>query len=165
MLPPTPHTPPLNSFPMPNNGNSDSREVSAHVGEGSSSTTHRRLQAPSTPGRPIFGFNSVPNLSRKSFPSKWDDAEKWVVSSHPDSANFPGSVSLDHHDTAHASNGISCSTHAVLKGAISILTSQLCSCSPCLCYFQPTFMFIIINLSLFSFLFTTSKLQLIRILQ
>ncbi|XP_047342745.1 uncharacterized protein DDB_G0284459 [Impatiens glandulifera] len=33
-----------------------------------------RVEAPPTPGRPIFGFSS----SRKGFPSKWDDAEKWL---------------------------------------------------------------------------------------
>jgi len=128
---------------MPNNGNSDSREVSANVGEGRCSTTHRRLDPPSIPAatRPIFSFNTVANLSRKTFPSKWDDAQKWLITSH--------------HHTLNASNGISSSTHTVLKGAISIVPSQLCSCSTCLCYFQPTFMFIIIILSLFSFLFTT----------
>lgn len=35
--------------------------------------------APPTPGRPVFSF-SVGNLSRKGgFPSKWDDAEKWLI--------------------------------------------------------------------------------------
>jgi len=161
---------------MPNNGNSDSREVSA-TRDGSSSITHRRLEAPSTPGRPIFSFNSVGKFSRKSFPSKWDDAEKWLISSHhspphtiklsepsnikvhPDSANFQGSASLDHLDTPHASNGISCSTHTVLKGAITIVTSQLCA------FVFMLIIIIIIILSLFSFLFTTLKLLLIRILQ
>ncbi|VFQ65527.1 unnamed protein product [Cuscuta campestris] len=37
---------------------------------------------PSTPGRPIFSF-SVGNFSRKSVPSKWEDAEKWVVNDSP----------------------------------------------------------------------------------
>ncbi|CAN4089212.1 unnamed protein product [Withania somnifera] len=46
--------------------------------EGVSSVTRRSMDAPSTPGRPIFSF-SVGNFSRKSFPSKWDDAEKWLV--------------------------------------------------------------------------------------
>ncbi|CAJ1976066.1 unnamed protein product [Sphenostylis stenocarpa] len=119
---------------MPNNGNSDSREVSANRGrEERNCITHRRLEAPSTPGRPFFSFNSIGNLSRKSFPSKWDDAEKWLISSHhspphtikfsepsnlkthPDTGSFQGSASLDHHDSVHASNGISCSTHTVLK--------------------------------------------------
>lgn len=46
--------------------------------EGVSSVTRRNMDAPSTPGRPIFSF-SVGNFSRKNFPSKWDDAEKWLV--------------------------------------------------------------------------------------
>lgn len=43
---------------------------------------HRRLESPSTPGRPLFTFSSsvAKNLSRKNFPSKWDDAEKWLIS-------------------------------------------------------------------------------------
>ncbi|KAF6139801.1 hypothetical protein GIB67_009648, partial [Kingdonia uniflora] len=48
--------------------------------DGVISAQQRRLEAPSTPGRPVFSFN-VGNLSRKSFPSKWDDAEKWLISS------------------------------------------------------------------------------------
>ena len=35
----------------------------------------RRIEAPSTPGRPVFSFSA----SRRSLPSKWDDAEKWLV--------------------------------------------------------------------------------------
>ncbi|XP_021719945.1 uncharacterized protein LOC110687614 [Chenopodium quinoa] len=34
----------------------------------------RKMEAPSTPGRPIFSFS----IARKSVPSKWDDAEKWL---------------------------------------------------------------------------------------
>ncbi|KAI3414565.1 Remorin_C domain-containing protein [Psidium guajava] len=56
--------------------------------DGVSSVTSRRtettatlLQAPSTPGRPVFSFSVGKNLSRRSFPSKWDDAEKWLMSS------------------------------------------------------------------------------------
>ncbi|KAF8027473.1 hypothetical protein BT93_E0394 [Corymbia citriodora subsp. variegata] len=56
--------------------------------DGVSSVTSRRtettatlLQAPSTPGRPVFSFSVGRNLSRRSFPSKWDDAEKWLMSS------------------------------------------------------------------------------------
>ncbi|CAA0829483.1 Remorin family protein [Striga hermonthica] len=38
------------------------------------------MEAPMTPGRPIFSFSSSTNYSRrKCFPSKWDDAEKWLV--------------------------------------------------------------------------------------
>ncbi|KAI3759809.1 hypothetical protein L6452_07882 [Arctium lappa] len=35
------------------------------------------VEAPPTPGRPVFSFSVG---SRKNFPSKWDDAEKWVIS-------------------------------------------------------------------------------------
>ncbi|EPS71781.1 hypothetical protein M569_02979 [Genlisea aurea] len=38
-------------------------------------TVRNVLEAPPTPGRPIFSFST----GRKSLPSKWDDAEKWVV--------------------------------------------------------------------------------------
>jgi hypothetical protein len=48
--------------------------------EGVNSVTQRRVEAPPTPGRPVFSF-SVGNLAKKSFPSKWDDAEKWLISS------------------------------------------------------------------------------------
>ncbi|OMO70540.1 hypothetical protein CCACVL1_18831 [Corchorus capsularis] len=47
-------------------------------------TTQRRvLEAPPTPGRPVFSFSGGAggNLARKNFPSKWDNAEKWLVSS------------------------------------------------------------------------------------
>ncbi|XP_061340935.1 uncharacterized protein LOC133287359 [Gastrolobium bilobum] len=81
----------VKSFPMPN-GYAESRsflEVSAQRREGfnnnnnnNSVTQQRRLEAPPTPGRPVFSFSSSVgrNLSRKSFPSKWDDAEKWLMS-------------------------------------------------------------------------------------
>ncbi|KAL5698584.1 hypothetical protein ACHQM5_029602 [Ranunculus cassubicifolius] len=46
----------------------------------SSSVQQRRLEGPSTPGRPVFSF-SVGNFTRKHFPSKWDDAQKWLISS------------------------------------------------------------------------------------
>ncbi|XP_015901279.3 uncharacterized protein LOC107434328 isoform X2 [Ziziphus jujuba] len=81
----------VKSFPMPNNcNNTESNregvflETSAQrKREGVSSVAHRRssVEAPPTPGRPVFSF-SAGNLSRKSsFPSKWDDAEKWLISS------------------------------------------------------------------------------------
>ncbi|CAK9164457.1 unnamed protein product [Ilex paraguariensis] len=73
----------VKSFPMANNG-LESRgfvDVSAERGaEGVNSVTKRNVEAPSTPGRPIFNFSVGNNLSRKSFPSKWDDAEKWLIS-------------------------------------------------------------------------------------
>ncbi|KAF8401166.1 hypothetical protein HHK36_014470 [Tetracentron sinense] len=74
----------VKSFPMPNNSTEDRGflETSAQRRrrEGVSSVAQRRLEAPSTPGRPVFSF-SVANLPRRSFPSKWDDAEKWLISS------------------------------------------------------------------------------------
>ncbi|KAK0595360.1 hypothetical protein LWI29_005908 [Acer saccharum] len=41
------------------------------------SSSVKRTEAPSTPGRPVFSF-SVGHFSRKNVPSKWDDAEKWL---------------------------------------------------------------------------------------
>lgn len=38
----------------------------------------RSMEAPSTPGRPVFSFSSS-DPARKSFPSKWDDAQKWLI--------------------------------------------------------------------------------------
>lgn len=77
----------VKSFPMPNNNGTESNnrgllETSAQRRrEGVSSVTQRRvLEAPCTPGRPVFGF-SAGNFSRKSVPSKWDDAEKWLINS------------------------------------------------------------------------------------
>lgn len=46
--------------------------------EGVSSVTKRNSEAPPTPGRPIFSFSTTGTFSRKSIPSKWDDAEKWL---------------------------------------------------------------------------------------
>ncbi|KAI4355360.1 hypothetical protein L6164_004141 [Bauhinia variegata] len=72
----------VKSFPM----STESRnlhEVSAQRRrEGTNSVTLRRpVESPSTPGRPVFSFTSSGrSLSRKSFPSKWDDAEKWLIS-------------------------------------------------------------------------------------
>ncbi|ERM96045.1 hypothetical protein AMTR_s00129p00087850 [Amborella trichopoda] len=52
-------------------------------------SSQKRLEAPLTPGRAAFTFNAITeptrspigNFSRKNFPSKWDDAEKWLNSS------------------------------------------------------------------------------------
>ncbi|KAJ0744983.1 putative remorin [Helianthus annuus] len=41
--------------------------------------------APSTLGRPGFSFTVG---SRKSVPSKWDDAEKWLINGHDSPSNF-----------------------------------------------------------------------------
>ncbi|XP_027337348.1 uncharacterized protein LOC113851059 [Abrus precatorius] len=81
----------VKSFPM-SNGNAENREQSV--------SQQRRLEAPSTPGRPVFSFSSSGvgrNLPRKSFPSKWDDAEKWLMNS---SCND----SPAHNNTLKASN-------------------------------------------------------------
>lgn len=74
------------SFPMKNHHDSSTEsrgflDVSADQRrrEGVSSVTKRHSEGPSTPGRPIFRFSTSGNFSsRKSFPSKWDDAEKWL---------------------------------------------------------------------------------------
>nr|AGC39093.2 remorin-2 protein [Dimocarpus longan]AGN88926.1 remorin-2 protein [Dimocarpus longan] len=65
----------VKAFPV-----ASSHSISAQMRrEGVSSVTQqlKRTEAPSTPGRPVFGF-SVANFSRKNVPSKWDDAEKWL---------------------------------------------------------------------------------------
>ncbi|KAJ8756162.1 hypothetical protein K2173_024709 [Erythroxylum novogranatense] len=73
----------VKSFPLPSNS-IECRgflEVSTQRRrEGVNSVTHRRFEAPPTPGRPVFSFSNG-NLPRRSFPSKWDDAEKWLISS------------------------------------------------------------------------------------
>ncbi|KAL2493352.1 Remorin family protein [Abeliophyllum distichum] len=73
----------VKSFPVANNGTEsrDFFEVSAQRSRenGVDSVPKRNVEAPPTPGRPIFSFSSG-NFKRKSFPSKWDDAEKWLVS-------------------------------------------------------------------------------------
>ncbi|XP_040998813.1 uncharacterized protein LOC121244681 isoform X2 [Juglans microcarpa x Juglans regia] len=73
----------VKSFPMANNITEDGGllEVSARRRrEGVSSVTQRRVEAPSTPGRPVFSV-SISDHLRKNFPSKWDNAGKWLVSS------------------------------------------------------------------------------------
>ncbi|XP_076889387.1 uncharacterized protein LOC143540127 [Bidens hawaiensis] len=45
-------------------------------------TNNNVVEAPATPGRPVFSF-SVGAGSRKNFPSKWDDAQKWLISGPP----------------------------------------------------------------------------------
>ncbi|GMY34890.1 hypothetical protein FCV25MIE_30132 [Fagus crenata] len=67
----------VKSFPMANNITEGRGflEVSAQRRR-----EQRRVEAPPTPGRPVFSFSTVGNHSRKSFPSKWDDAEKWLMS-------------------------------------------------------------------------------------
>ncbi|GAV65886.1 Remorin_C domain-containing protein [Cephalotus follicularis] len=74
----------VKTFPMAAAANNESTGCFLDVSsqrkrEGVNSDTQRRVEAPPTPGRPIFSF-SVGALSRKSFPSKWDDADKWLIS-------------------------------------------------------------------------------------
>ncbi|KAI8529740.1 hypothetical protein RHMOL_Rhmol12G0248700 [Rhododendron molle] len=76
----------VRSFPMKNHHDSSTEsrgflDVSADQRrrEGVISVTKRHSEGPSTPGRPIFRFSTSGNFSsRKCFPSKWDDAEKWL---------------------------------------------------------------------------------------
>lgn len=80
----------VKSFPMQNNLGAETNNVgfleassAQRRREGVNSLIQRRAfeAAPPTPGRPVFSFSSSGNFSRKSFPSKWDDAEKWLISS------------------------------------------------------------------------------------
>ncbi|OIW16651.1 hypothetical protein TanjilG_23153 [Lupinus angustifolius] len=63
-------------FPMPN-GNAETKNKNI------ATQRHRRIHASSTPGKPVFSFISNVglgrNLATKRFPSKWDDAEKWLM--------------------------------------------------------------------------------------
>ena len=71
----------VKAFPMNNSESRNLFEASAQrkmVGV-CSVGQRRSVEAPPTPGRPVFSF-SAGNLSRKSIPSKWDDAEKWLAS-------------------------------------------------------------------------------------
>ncbi|KAJ9179475.1 hypothetical protein P3X46_011259 [Hevea brasiliensis] len=73
----------VKSFPMPHSGTECKGflEVPAQMRrEGVNSVTQRRVEAPSTPGRPVFSY-TIGNLAKKSFPSKWENAEKWLMSS------------------------------------------------------------------------------------
>ncbi|XP_015583163.1 uncharacterized protein LOC8276555 isoform X2 [Ricinus communis] len=77
----------VKSFPMANSSSKECRgflEVPTAQGrrEGVNSVvTPRRVETPSTPGRPVFNYSIGNNLAKKNFPSKWDDAEKWLISS------------------------------------------------------------------------------------
>ncbi|KAH9626219.1 hypothetical protein KSS87_000098 [Heliosperma pusillum] len=50
-----------------NNNNNNSQNLL-------NSSNLRKIETPTTPGRPVFSFS----VARKSVPSKWDDAEKWL---------------------------------------------------------------------------------------
>ncbi|KAK7275498.1 hypothetical protein RIF29_16617 [Crotalaria pallida] len=77
----------VKSFPIPN-ANAETNNIVTLAQQ------HRRLEAPPTPGRPVFTFTNAGlgrNLSRKNFPSKWDDAEKWLISTTTSSSSCHGS--------------------------------------------------------------------------
>ena len=92
------------------NGSTDSRGFSAHRRrEGSNCLTQRRVEAPSTPGRPVFSFTSA----RKSFPSKWDDAEKWVMSTTSSSHHFQSPAHHSHTVSVNLSEPSNMSNHCL----------------------------------------------------
>ncbi|CAL9766476.1 unnamed protein product [Musa acuminata subsp. burmannicoides] len=74
----------VKAFPMNTKCSSDNRGLleasSQRRREGLSLMGQKRLETPSTPGKPVFSF-SPGHLYRKNIPSKWDDAEKWLISS------------------------------------------------------------------------------------
>ncbi|KAJ0242351.1 Remorin family protein [Hirschfeldia incana] len=89
----------IKSLPISSNQSSSSSEMvnerrqsfssQKSIGEGRSSG-HRRvmlMDSPCTPGRGVFSFSSSLSGRRRNFPSKWDDAEKWVTSSHESPAH------------------------------------------------------------------------------
>ncbi|XP_019193240.1 PREDICTED: uncharacterized protein LOC109187494 isoform X2 [Ipomoea nil] len=86
-----------------NGGGPESRRVVQRKKGGGESSVPKRgvVEAPSTPGRPIFSF-SVGSFSRKSFPSKWDDAEKWVVNGSNSCHESPAHIKL----SSNHSNGV-----------------------------------------------------------
>ncbi|CAH8337520.1 unnamed protein product [Eruca vesicaria subsp. sativa] len=59
------------------------------IGDGRSSGQRRvmLMESPCTPGRGVFSFSSNVSGRRRNFPSKWDDAEKWVTSGHESPAH------------------------------------------------------------------------------
>ncbi|XP_026430079.1 uncharacterized protein LOC113326595 [Papaver somniferum] len=72
----------VKSFPM-------NTKRDGSVNSVQSNNRMRLIEAPPTPGRPVFSFsNSTGNHhSRKGFPSKWDNAEKWIISTHDSPAH------------------------------------------------------------------------------
>ncbi|KAM7480658.1 hypothetical protein LguiA_028871 [Lonicera macranthoides] len=83
----------VKALPMANNNGKESRgflEVSAQrrkdgdLVNSTVVTKRNNVEPPCTPGRPIFSFSTVGNnlTTRRQFPSKWDDAEKWLISGH-----------------------------------------------------------------------------------
>lgn len=128
----------------------------------------RKNGALSTLGRP--GFSSSIG-SRKNFPSKWDDAEKWVMNNGHESPSHgvvksqdliekhqktssifqgPKIVSLDHHHVSSdkAFNGVlaSESTDVLLKGKLPYFAHVVASFAPHChtnsCYISIWFIFV-----------------------
>ncbi|PKA65846.1 Uncharacterized protein AXF42_Ash017371 [Apostasia shenzhenica] len=115
--------------------------TNTHGGVFEISAQKRRLEAPSTPGRPFFSF-SVGNPSRKSIPSKWDDAEKWLISTscHESPAHCfkpssdPSKVFLQR-KSEEVANGNGASSEILLKDR---LTDNVEVVLPNLRYSHPT---------------------------
>lgn len=77
------------------------------------------VEAPSAHGRPIFSFNYG---SRKNFPSKWDNAEKWLINGHESpahgvmkSADFVPKQQETHEKTGAFSDDEKMATSCILK--------------------------------------------------
>ena len=91
----------IKSLPISSNQSSDSSSsemvnerrqsfsTQKSIGEGRSSGQRKvmLMESPCTPGRGVFSFSSSLSGRRRNFPSKWDDAEKWVTSSHESPAH------------------------------------------------------------------------------
>lgn len=116
----------VRSFPM---GSKNSNLVQTSVlGERSEAEKSfvgpRRLDGPSTPGRPAFGFSGVGG--RKSIPSKWDDADKWVIQdfpSHLSEETEPVRVQKQSHVLLKTKTAHEISSDLLLKGTHEISTT------------------------------------------
>ncbi|XP_074299988.1 uncharacterized protein LOC141631184 [Silene latifolia] len=101
---------------MSNYINSTQRRKSTEVFMNNNSPNLRKLETPTTPGRPVFSFS----VARKSIPSKWGDAEKWLVngsSCHESPARH--SVTNHHSISNHTHNFIFGSNKNVIKPRLS----------------------------------------------
>ncbi|XP_074294784.1 uncharacterized protein LOC141622679 [Silene latifolia] len=108
----------VKSLPMSNSTNSTTqRRKSTEVFMNNNNSPNlRKLETPTTPGRPVFSFS----VARKSIPSKWDDAEKWLVngsSCHESPARH--SVTNHHSISNHTHNFIFGSNKNVIKPRLS----------------------------------------------
>ncbi|KAL6568337.1 hypothetical protein OROHE_004021 [Orobanche hederae] len=88
----------LDSFPDPFCKVGEIRGFSEISSKNGVTITKRNfLEAPPTPGRPVFSFSNTTNSSRKCFPSKWDDAEKWLVSGSSSCNESPANKMYNRH--------------------------------------------------------------------